>query len=80
MMIKPLSGLNLFEYVASFSNSILCAAIASVPTILFAVNISMESQLAYLITGCAIFASTYLIFTYITNKKLINFFVSLIKK
>ena len=80
MMIRPLSGLNLFEYVGSFSNSILCAAIASVPTILFAINVTLESQLLYLIIGCAIFAITYLAITYITNKKLINFFLGLIKK
>lgn len=80
MMIWPLSGLNLVEYVGSFSNSILCAAVASVPTLLFAMNVTLESQLMYLIIGCAIFAVTYLIFTYVTNKKLINFFVGLIKK
>lgn len=80
MMIRPLSGLNLFEYVGSFSNSIVCAAIASVPTLIFAMNVILESQLAYLIIGCAIFAITYLIFSYLTNKKLVNFFVSLIKK
>lgn len=80
MMIWPLSSLNLFEYIGSFSNSIVCAVIASVPTLLFALNVTLEPQLAYLIVGCAIFAVTYLIFTYITNKKLINFFVGLIKK
>lgn len=80
MMIWPLSGLNLVEYVGSFSNSILCAAVASVPTLLFAMNVTLESQLMYLIIGCAIFAVTYLIFTYVTNKKQINFFVGLIKK
>ena len=80
MMIRPLSGLNLFEYVGSFSNSIVCAAIASVPTLIFAMNIILESQLAYLIIGCAIFAVTYLTFSYLTNKKLVNFFISLIKK
>ena len=80
MMIRPLSGLNLFEYVGSFSNSIMCAAIASVPTLIFAMNVTLESQLAYLIIGCAIFAITYLSFSYLTNKKLVNFFISLIKK
>ena len=80
MMISPLSGLNLIEYVGSFSNSILCAAIASIPTLLFAMNVTLDSQLAYLIIGCAIFAITYLILTYFTNKKLINFFIGLIKK
>lgn len=80
MMIRPLSGLNLFEYVGSFSNSIVCAAIASVPTLIFVMNITLESQLAYLIIGCAIFAVTYLTFSYLTNKKLVNFFISLIKK
>ena len=80
MMIKPLSGHNLLEYISSFSNSIVCAAIASVPTLLFALNVTLESQLMYLIIGCAIFAVTYLIFTYVTNKKLINFFVGLVKK
>ena len=80
MMIRPLSGLNLLEYVGSFSNSIMCAAIASVPTLIFAMNVTLESQLAYLIIGCAIFAVTYLIFSYLTNKKLVNFFISLIKR
>lgn len=80
MMIRPLSGLNLFEYVGSFSNSIICAAIASIPTLIFAMNVTLESQLAYLIIGCAIFALTYLTFSYLTNKKLVNFFISLIKK
>lgn len=80
MMIRPLSGLNLFEYVGSFSNSIICATIASVPTLIFAMNVTLESQLAYLIIGCAIFAVTYLTFSYLTNKKLVNFFISLIKK
>lgn len=80
MMIWPLSGLNLIEYVGSFSNSIICAAIASLPTLMFAMNVVFDSQLMYLIIGCAIFAITYLLFTYITNKKLINFFVGLIKK
>lgn len=80
MMIRPLSGLNLFEYVGSFSNSIVCATIASVPTLIFAMNVTLESQLAYLIIGCAIFAVTYLTFSYLTNKKLVKFFISLIKK
>lgn len=80
MMIRPLAGLSLYEYVGSFSNSIMCAAIASVPTLIFAMNVIFESQLAYLIIGCAIFAITYLTFSYITNKKLVNFFISLIKK
>lgn len=80
MMIRPLSGLNLFEYVGSFSNSIVCATIASVPTLIFAMNVTLESQLTYLIIGCAIFAVTYLTFSYLTNKKLVNFFISLIKK
>lgn len=80
MMIRPLSGLNLFEYVGSFSNSIICAAIASVPTLIFTMNVILESQLAYLIIGCSIFAITYLIFSYLTNKKIVNFFLSLIKK
>jgi O-antigen/teichoic acid export membrane protein len=80
MMIRPLSGLNLYEYVGSFSNSIICAAIASVPTLIFAMNVTLVSQLAYLIIGCAIFAVTYLIFSYLTNKKLVNFFISLIKR
>ena len=80
MMIWPLSDLNLVEYVGSFSNSIMCAAIASIPTLIFAMNIILESQLAYLIIGCAIFAVTYLTFSYLTNKKLVNFFISLIKK
>ncbi len=80
MMIRPLSGLNLFEYIGSFSNSIICAAIASVPTLLFAVNVTFASQLAYLIIGCAVFLVTYLTFSYLTNKKLVNFFMSLTKK
>lgn len=79
-MIKPLSGLNILEYVASFSNSIICAAIASIPTLLLVMNVTIEQQLIYLIFGCGIFAITYLIFTYLTNKKLINFFFSIIKK
>ena len=57
------------EYVGSFSNSLICAAIASIPTIAFAMNITLESQLLYLIIGCAIFALTYLVSTYLTNKK-----------
>lgn len=80
MMIRPLSGLSLFEYVGSFSNSIVCAIIASVPTLIFAMIVTLESQLVYLIIGCAIFALTYLTFSYLTNKKLVNFFISLIKK
>ena len=79
LMIKPLAGLNLYEYVNSFSNSIICAAIASLPTILFAINIELESELIYLIIGCAIFAITYLISTFFTNKKLITFLIGLIK-
>ncbi len=80
MMIWPLSGLNLLEYVGSFSNSILCTAVASLPTLLFAMNVVMELQLIYLIIGCAIFAITYLIMSYVTNKKLVDFFVGLVKK
>lgn len=80
IMIKPLSGLNILEYVASFSNSIICAAIASIPTLLLVMNVTIEQQLIYLIFGCGIFAITYLIFTYLTNKKLINFLFSIIKK
>jgi O-antigen/teichoic acid export membrane protein len=80
IMIKPLSGLNILEYVASFSNSIICAVIASIPTLIFVINVVIEQQLIYLIIGCGIFAITYLIFTYLTNKKLINFFFSIIKK
>lgn len=80
MMIWPLSGLNLFEYISSFSNSILCAAIASVPTIVFAMNVTLEPQLLYLIIGCAIFSITYLTISYLTNKNLMNFFKGLIRK
>ena len=80
MMIWPLSGLNLLEYVGSFFNSIICAAFASIPTLLYTMNIRLESQLLYLIIGCAIFSVTYLIATYITNKRLTNFFIGLIKK
>ena len=80
MMIWPLSGLNLVEYVGSFFNSIICATIASVPSIIFTMNVEIESQLVYLIMGCAIFALTYLVSTYLTNKKLKNFFISILKK
>ena len=80
MVIRPLTGMNLNEYVGSFSNSIVCAFVASVPTILFTANITLESQLLYLIIGCSIFAITYLTISYLTNKKLVNFFISLIKK
>jgi O-antigen/teichoic acid export membrane protein len=80
MMIRPLAGLSLYEYVSSFSNSVLCSIIASVPTLIFAINVTLESQLAYLIIGCAIFAVTYLIFSYVTNKKIVKFIISLVKK
>lgn len=80
LIIKPLAGLSLYEYVTSFSNSIVCSIIASLPTLIFAMNVILANQLVYLIVGCAIFAVTYLTFTYITNKKLINFFLGLIKK
>lgn len=77
MMVRPLAGLNLYEYINSFSNSILCAIIAAIPTIIFAMNVNLESQLLYLIIGCAIFAVIYLIVTYFTNKRLVDFFKSL---
>ena len=80
MMIWPLSGLNLIEYVGSFSNSLICATIASIPTIAFAMNITLESKLIYLIVGCTIFAITYLTISYFTNKKLMIFFKGILKK
>ena len=80
MMIKPLAGLNLFEYIGSFSNSILCATIASIPTVLFTLYVYIESQLIFLIIGCTIFAVTYILMTYLTNRKLISFLLSINRK
>lgn len=80
MMIHPLSNLNIVEYINSFSNSIICAAVASIPTILYAINVFFESQLLFLIIGCAIFAIIYITMSYLTNRKLIDFFISCIKK
>ena len=80
MMIKPLAGLNLYEYVTSFSSSIICAAIASIPTLIFTINFTIETQLIYLIIGCAIFAITYIICSYFTNKKIMDFLKSILNK
>lgn len=80
MMIRPLADLKLSEYIASFSNSVICAGIASVPTILFSVYVTLENKLLDLIIGCAIFAIIYLSLSYFIDKSLVSFLKNIMKK
>lgn len=79
MMIWPLSGLNIFEYINSFSSSIICSFIATIPTLFFVMNIELHSELVFLVVGCLIFSIIYLVTSFIINKKLISLIIDLRK-
>lgn len=80
IMIWPLSGLKVYEYINSFSNSVMCALIASVPTIIFAQNIYLKSELLLLLLGCTIFSVVYIFSSFLINKNLVSFIRGVIRR
>lgn len=80
MMIYPLSDLNLWEYIGSFSKPFICGLIAMLPTLLYAYYVTLPVELIYLIVGCVLFSVIYLLSTWFINKPIVTFFTSLIKK
>jgi O-antigen/teichoic acid export membrane protein len=80
MMIYPLSDLNLWEYIGSFSKPFICGLIAIIPTLIYAYYVTLPIELVFLIVGCGIFSVIYLISTWFINKPIVTFFKSLLKK